>query len=746
MGDSPVFNTIKNVAGYGVGTLAALTTIKSGGLGNYLMNRQRMLADPGFRATLEGSPFAAGMFGVSGTTGAAPALALPQAAGGGAVAQPSDFVGPPAPGQQVAAPAPAAPGQLPAPTAMNVPGYEPGTPRVWHPLFSPYAPKAALEQQGYATLEQLAAGGDDLQRGLAKTAAGIMPTMSETNAVLGRASQIQAAAGPGSTVVTEFPGMKVQQGSPYNLTAVTSDEYRTYGEAAAASAQRYGGAGSVEQTNRGTFKPVPPPSAEALRPAQAPPPVQAGPPAGAPPRAPAPARAGGGVPVQPVAPAPPPTPPTQPPAPPAPPTRPAAPAPPAALPPPPPPPPAPSAPPAGIAAPTPPPPPPRPQATVPIPYDPNALAPSVRVAPGSGMRTGYAPPAPAEVTAPQGPTEAGPAPAPQPAFRPLPNLRPAPSTGIVTPPVVSPPPPTGYKTTPVEPETGTAGGAALDTISVTDKSGRTITYHTAPFPQTAEGANMVLAGIPGDFRLSTPAEIDQWKQNEDADFARKEVTRTDIQRLRGQTPAEKQAVVDMLRGYRNALQTLYTDFPTAADRDKYVGWIARPLSELKSLREADPMFEKFLVDLGPFQYHNWKDETGALNGQEQFILGDQLPTGHERNAVGFEERLGKFRDRIDMKLAQHVAMLTMAPNEITTDWINESDRIFTTWLADQRKATQGGAPPPETPPATVVVPPPPTTTLPPPAPGGPAGPTGGAAGPAANAAPPPFNVIGQWVE
>src|SRR5215475_6445670 len=120
--DSPGFNTFANIAGRGIGVLAALDTIKSGGLGTYLMNRQRMMGDPGFRASLAGSPFSAGIFGVSGQTGPAPAApgALP-AAGGGGVVQPSDFVGPPPPGVEVAAP-----GELATPTAYNVPGYMPG--------------------------------------------------------------------------------------------------------------------------------------------------------------------------------------------------------------------------------------------------------------------------------------------------------------------------------------------------------------------------------------------------------------------------------------------------------------------------------------------------------------------------------------------------------------------------------------------------------------------------------------------
>src|SRR5262249_47639415 len=136
---------LKQAAGFGVGTLAALTTIKGGGLGPYLMNRQRLMSDPGFRASLAGSPFMSGVFGVTGAQGPAPAAPTWPAAGGGAVAQPSDFVGPPAPAQQVAPPGQAAPGELPAPSALNVPGYMPGTPRQWMPNLPPYDPEAALK-------------------------------------------------------------------------------------------------------------------------------------------------------------------------------------------------------------------------------------------------------------------------------------------------------------------------------------------------------------------------------------------------------------------------------------------------------------------------------------------------------------------------------------------------------------------------------------------------------------------------
>jgi len=213
--DSPVGNALKNVAGYGVGTLAALTTIKGGGLGPYLMNRQRLMSDPGFRASLAGSPFAAGVFGVSGETGPAPAAPSFPAPGGG-VAQPSDFVGPPAPGQVVAPPAQTAAGQLPAPTAFNVPGYMPGGGRAWMPSLPAYDPKAALEQRGLATMELGIGSQDAGQRAQYKMAAGIPLDDSEIVAATKRASAVQALGGPGTVVKLDIPGMTTNVGSPYS--------------------------------------------------------------------------------------------------------------------------------------------------------------------------------------------------------------------------------------------------------------------------------------------------------------------------------------------------------------------------------------------------------------------------------------------------------------------------------------------------------------------------------------------------
>src|SRR5262252_2868345 len=305
MGDSPVFDTLKNVAGYGVGTLAALTTIKSGGLGNYLMNRQRMLQDPNFRASLEGSPFAAGVFGVSGSRGAAPAL--PQLPAPGGVAPPSDALGPPAAGQPAAAagpwaggyvypgvggagpPAPGVQPQLPTPTAQNVPGYEPGTPRMWHPYLSPYAPKTALEEQGLATTEIGVTSPDPTQRAQFKMAGGIPLNAQEQDAAVRAAQRMQALGGPGTVVKLDIPGMTTNVGSPYNFSAVTSEEYPTYASAAAAAAARNANipAGNpqwqVVPSGRGTFLLSQPATQQQVTPPAQPPNVQQ---AGAPPATP----------------------------------------------------------------------------------------------------------------------------------------------------------------------------------------------------------------------------------------------------------------------------------------------------------------------------------------------------------------------------------------------------------------------------------------------------------------------------
>jgi hypothetical protein len=126
--DSPVSDTIANVAGRGVGVLAALTSLKQGGLQNFLLQREAALANPAIRANLVGSPFAAGMLQVSG--GGAPA---PSDATAAPVAPPADFVGPPVPAA-IAAPRDVA--------------YLPADPsRAFRPSLPPLDYKAQLEAE-----------------------------------------------------------------------------------------------------------------------------------------------------------------------------------------------------------------------------------------------------------------------------------------------------------------------------------------------------------------------------------------------------------------------------------------------------------------------------------------------------------------------------------------------------------------------------------------------------------------------
>jgi len=294
---------IENVAGRGVGLLAGIASLRGGGLLNYMMARERMMNDPGFRAGLAGSPFTAGFFGVGGGRQpggptAAPQGQMPQAAA--AAVSPSDMLFgmpmPPTPAQAVAAP-----GDM-----LNVPGYMPGTPRQWMPNLPPLAPEQALQEQARATMMQGIASNDLGQRAQYKMAAGIPLTQDEYGAALGLGAAAVRAGGAGTTVQLDVPGMKTQVGSPYNFSAVTSEEYPTYDTAAAAASARNsalppGSPGwRVVPSGRGTFLLAPPPTAEQERPAAPPAPVPAGGTLPAQPPAPVPR---GGPPMVPVPPA-----------------------------------------------------------------------------------------------------------------------------------------------------------------------------------------------------------------------------------------------------------------------------------------------------------------------------------------------------------------------------------------------------------------------------------------------------------
>jgi len=336
-------------------------------------------------------------------------------------------------------------------------------------------------------------------------------------------------------------------------------------------------------------------------------------------------------------------------------------------------------------------PPPRVPAYMPPGIDRNALAPSVAV---PAAPVGYAPPAPGGPTLEtQIPTVRPPVPAAQ--------VVPPPPAVAPTPP---PPAPPRYATTPVAPPSVAPGTEVpVSRVTVTDQSGKQTTYEVPTVPSGDVGANMRLAGIT-DFRLADPQQIELYKNNELADYARKQATDADIARLRGTKPADQIAVINMLTDYRSDLDKLQEDFRSPEDRAKYIGWLRRPRVEWLSYYKSDPGFEKFVTDLAPFQYEKFDDEKTDLTHEEQRLLGGQLPTGREISPEAFEEHLQAFNDRVNTMLARRTAMLTMAPEQITPEWLNGFNRQMAETRAARR--TELMAPPPAAPPPAPAAAPP----------------------------------------
>src|SRR5262245_9862901 len=79
--------TVENVLGRGVGIIAGLASLRGGGLLNYMMNRERAMNDPAFRAGLVDSPFSSGFFGIGQGSAPSGVVAAP-------VAQPDGSPGP----------------------------------------------------------------------------------------------------------------------------------------------------------------------------------------------------------------------------------------------------------------------------------------------------------------------------------------------------------------------------------------------------------------------------------------------------------------------------------------------------------------------------------------------------------------------------------------------------------------------------------------------------------------------------
>jgi len=700
--DSPVFNTIKNVAGYGVGTLAALDTIKSGGLGSYLMNRQRLMSDPGFRSTLAGSPFMAGVFGVSGGTGPAPAApGLPAAAGGGAVAQPTELVGPTTTGQPlVAPPAPAAPGGIPGPTALNAPGYMPGTPRQWMPNLPPYDPKTGLEQLGLATARIGLEDPDAGRRAQAKMAAQIPLTDDEIVAATKRGAAVQALGGPGTVVKLDIPGMTTNVGSPYNLSAVTADEYSSYALATAAAASRNASipAGNpqwtVRPSGRGSFLLDPPataaqtappaqapavaPAARTAPPAQAPAPVQQA----APVQQPAPAAA---PPVRRAAPAARPAPAAPAPAP----AKPAAPPPAAA--------------PAPAPAPAPPAPPPASS------FDLDATVPHVVV---PEPRVGYPSPAPAEERVGYAPPAPG---APPPAELVVPVV---PKPPVVQPPMpAAEPMPPPWPTGPVVPKGPTSypPGQQMPMTSETRKTAEgEQTFHAPTTSDADVRLNLNWAGITNPDE-ATPEKIVRYRDTQRQLERQRELDKAEIARTQKAVLEGDGAGLASLVTARENVNRLLIDFPDPNVRAYYVGTLRYPLDALTNLVKDDPMVARFHNDVAalgiPVEGSSMigrmlgLPSANALLPGEQGALRSVLPSGTS-GPHQFEENLQLYRDTIDSAISVRDFLRGRPAGAVTVADINQHLAGFNDALMARRLAAFNVQQAPAAPPPAAAPPPP----------------------------------------
>jgi hypothetical protein len=164
---------LANVAGRVLGVLSALPS-RGGGfsnLANYMAARGRAMSDPNARAAL--TPFGAGFYQIGGDVRPT------------TVAQPRDFLGPPAPG-----------------------------PSVWQPNLPPLAPEAALQEQSARETRAGLLSPDILTRARAKQDAHIPLTAEETNALIAAGAEIRRAAGADSSVTIGPGGTTVTLGQP----------------------------------------------------------------------------------------------------------------------------------------------------------------------------------------------------------------------------------------------------------------------------------------------------------------------------------------------------------------------------------------------------------------------------------------------------------------------------------------------------------------------------------------------------
>jgi hypothetical protein len=678
---------LSNVAGRGIGALAALQSLGSpGGLANFMLNRQRFLADPELRSTLGGSPFASGFFQVSGDRQMV-------GGGGGPVAAPSrDFIGPPAPGVA-------------------------GPQEMWMPKLPPLAPKQALEQQGYLELQSGLTSDDPIKRGQARLAAGIPLSTEELAQQVVAGRGIVELGGPGTQVTYKTPSGSIQVGSPYisgqyldyNSALIASQrtgrplipspgggymlgpepdrpalgEFPTAAEAAAALQP---GQVTVD-TGRGTFQnitkpapqppprlqlpapttgpPTPPPPAEPTKPAAKPPPAPA--PPVAPPTAELPAAAAPPVVASPrdvarppvAAPVvtPPPRPPpaappvvTPPPKPPAPAAKPPAPPPAAQL----------------GETPAPPTPPAAPIQPVSRYIPDEEVTQLMQPQPPAGPPVLYAPPAPAAPPA----TPALTVPA-----VPLVAAPPAP------PVVVAPPPPAvpGTKQPPVDPRTG------FPLQSYTQESQEGKATFGAPSAANAETALRLREVGITDPSLATPEQIAEYNRRDLEHLAAKKATETDVVRMRGAPSEAQQKGTDAYFNYLNQLNAFYEAFPTPEERAQFIGPLTRRAYELGQYVPGmnSERYSDFRELLAPFKEKVFDRGGAALTEMEMSVLRPLLPTGEERNPYEFERRLQQFGDQLRLRLATRSAWQRLPVEQQNEQTYNA---MLATFSADRARA------------------------------------------------------------
>ncbi len=681
---------IENIAGRGVGLLAALTSIKSGGLANYMLQRQRMMSDPTFRASLIDAPFTSGFFGLGGGPG--PAAGVTQR-----VAQPTD--GTPAPAT-VAAPQDVR--YLPA-------GGE------WYPGVAPLAYQQQVkEEQDRSTMIGLTSN-DPAIRTQSKLAIGVPLSNEEVQQAIGSGREMVRMAGPGSQVQYKLPGGQVTVGSPYiagnyldaNAAAVVAArtggvvvpsptggyEVKTperpvqgeYTDPAQAAAARQ--PGEITQPTGRTVNGVP---TYRNVPAEKPVTPPVGPTVGTVRPAPPPPRVAAPPPEQPA------TPPSPPP-----PPRPAAP------------PPRPAAPPA--------PPPSPPPAAGPT-FDPNATVPHTIV---PAPEPGYPSPAPEE-------EKVGyPSPAPQPVapVRPIPNLEaPAPVVAQPLAPPVAPalieratPPPPAAVLPGREVAPGTPPGQAgpvLQGQTVEWKSG-TKTYAAPGYEGADTEARKRVAGIT-DPRIDSPEKAKNLLDDERARAVQKDIDNADVTRLqRGMTESERAAEARLMT-MKRAMDDFERTYPKPEDRAQFLGTVTWPwqtaLDRLgwQGAKAADD----FRASIGLFSKESLTDEKGKPLNPDLAGVASLAPSERD-SAARFESQYQQMRDEVADELAIRSWLRQQPSGSVDANAYNRKLEQLQVDRAQRRvdaltPSPQAAAPAPSAPPTgTAEAAPPPPPAAPP---------------------------------